>query len=64
MNTPMRYLGCYLGLSGCVSFQRSVVGRVSPQGFKTLAASSSWNPWNGRIYSYPVQCDDASPEFR
>ena len=42
----------------------SVVRRICPQGFKTLDASTSWNPWNDRIYTYTVQCDDAAREFR
>jgi S-adenosylmethionine synthetase len=37
-----------------------VAGRICPQGFRTLEASSSWNPLNGRIYRYTVQCDDAA----
>lgn len=39
---------------------KKVAGRICPQGFQTLEASSSWNPLNGRIYRYTVQCDDAA----
>ncbi|MDD1651317.1 MAG: hypothetical protein LUO80_13150 [Methylococcaceae bacterium] len=38
----------------------SVVGRICPQGFKTIDSDSSWNPLNGRVYRFTVQCDHAS----
>ena len=43
---------------------KKVAGRICPQGFQTLEASSSWNPLNGRIYRYTVQCDDAARGFQ
>lgn len=34
----------------------SVVLPVCPQGYSTLGMTSSWNPLNGRVYTYEIQC--------
>lgn len=36
-----------------------VVLPVCPQGYTTLEMTRSWNPLNGRIYTYEIQCRQA-----